>query len=117
MRNVSPRLARQFRAVHHVGRELPVLLRDANCAIYRGSVDLVYKDEAGDLVVADYKTDRETDEAAMRERYREQLRIYATAVQQALDLLFLPRAELWSLRTGQRIEIDWAGEREPGKLF
>jgi len=110
-------LARQFRAVHHVGRELPVLLRDADCAIYRGSVDLVYKDEAGDLVVADYKTDRENDEAAMRERYREQLRIYATAVQQALDLLFLPRAELWSLRTGQCIEVDWADEREPGKLF
>jgi ATP-dependent helicase/nuclease subunit A len=110
-------LAHRFRAVHHVGRELPILLRDADCAIYRGSIDLVYTDEAGDLVVADFKTDRQTDEAALRERYREQLRVYATAVQHASDLLFLPRAELWSLRTGQLIRIDWTTDPEPGKLF
>jgi ATP-dependent exoDNAse (exonuclease V) beta subunit len=100
-------LAQRFREVTHVGRELPMLLRDPSGTIYRGSIDLLYRDGAGDPIIADYKTDRETDESALRERYREQLGIYADAVRQALDLPRLPRAELWSLRTGHRIAIDW----------
>ena len=59
----------------------------------------------GQIVVADYKTDRDDDAVAMSERYRDQLSVYARAVKQALELDSEPRSELWLLRSGVRVEI------------
>ncbi len=86
-----------------VARELPLLLRD-DSARWRGSIDLVYRDD-DTYVVADYKTDRTSDEAELRERYAGQLAVYARAVQTALGLVEPPRAELWLLRHGSRIAV------------
>jgi ATP-dependent helicase/nuclease subunit A len=98
-------LAKRYREIDIVEKEMRMLLRSGDGALYRGSIDLLYRDDAGDLVVADYKTDAEEDEAKLQERYGVQLRIYAEAVQQACGLPSPPRAELWMLRSGQRIEI------------
>ena len=98
-------LARLFGARSKIGREVPLLLRDDEGRLYRGSIDLLYEDEDGTVVVADYKTDDENDEVALGARYGEQCRIYAEAARQALGLAQPPRRELWMLRSGQRIVL------------
>jgi hypothetical protein len=80
------------------------LLRDEDGTCWRGSIDLVYRD-GDDYVIADYKTDRTSDENVLRERYTGQLSVYARALREALDLAESPRAELWMLRHGQRIVV------------
>jgi ATP-dependent exoDNAse (exonuclease V) beta subunit len=66
-----------------------------------GVVDLVYRDPAsGELVIADYKTDR-LEEAGAQERsaaYRGQGAVYQTALRDGLGLVYTPRFELWYLR-------------------
>ena len=98
-------LAAEFRQLDKLGREVPLLLRGAGGRVYRGSIDLLYRDAEGRIVVADYKTDDESDEALLAERYRPQLEVYARAVQQSLRLDEPPRAELWLLRRGRRIPV------------
>ena len=62
-------------------RETPMTWRLASGAIVEGNVDLAYV--AGEeVVVVDFKTDRELDGAI--ERYRRQVQVYATAVGSAL---------------------------------
>ena len=88
-----------------LSRELPVLLwsdeEGAPGAVVSGIVDLLYRDpDDGRLVVADYKTDRVPDDDALAERtrvYEPQVRIYARALQEALDLDHEPHTELWFL--------------------
>jgi ATP-dependent helicase/nuclease subunit A len=90
-----------------VARELPIVVAgdagdpDQPLGAIVGSVDLVYRaEDGGDLVVADYKTDRVEGEAAIAERaaaYRPQLDAYASAVQRTLGLEQPPRTELWFL--------------------
>lgn len=91
-----------------VARELdfiapPSLVDDSQSLHYlTGAIDLVYLDpETGKFVVADFKTDRISDPTELADRasaYRGQLLAYAGAVQRALGLDELPRAELWFLR-------------------
>jgi ATP-dependent helicase/nuclease subunit A len=102
---VASPLCERLREADVVGREVPMLQRRGDGATWRGSIDLIYRAPDGGLVVADYKTDDETDEAAMRERYGEQLGIYAEAVRRAQDLARPPRAELWLLRSGTVVEL------------
>jgi ATP-dependent exoDNAse (exonuclease V) beta subunit len=78
-----------------------------------GALDLLYRDpETGDLVVADYKTDRvevEGDLSALTDlvgAYAPQARLYARAVREALDLPEPPRAELWFLWAGRVVAVD-----------
>jgi len=99
-------LGARFASVDKVARELPLLLRRDDGRAFRGSIDLLYRDDDGNLVVADYKTDVETDATRLRERYGEQVRVYARAARVALGLAEAPRAELWSLRTGERIAVE-----------
>ncbi len=96
-----------------IARELPVLL-DAAAATQRaaearalgfvaGSIDLLYRDEDGRLVVVDYKTDRpdpRADATAQRERYARQGGLYCRAVRLALGTDPPPRFEIWWLRRG-----------------
>jgi ATP-dependent helicase/nuclease subunit A len=98
-------LAERFRRVEIVGRELSVLWRAPDGRAYRGSIDLLYRDRDGSLVVADYKTDRETDLPVLQRDYGDQLGVYAGAVAEAVGLEQPPRAELWMLRSGERVEI------------
>jgi ATP-dependent helicase/nuclease subunit A len=100
-------------AEHVVSRELPVLLPppvDGPGAVgfIAGSIDLVYRDpEAGEWVVADYKTDRIEDEADVADRvarYTEQGRSYQRALREALGLAANPRFELWFLHA-DRVEV------------
>ena len=62
-------------------RETPVTLRLESGAIVEGNVDLAYVDE-DDVVVVDFKTDRELDGAV--DTYRRQVQVYAEAVGAAL---------------------------------
>jgi ATP-dependent exoDNAse (exonuclease V) beta subunit len=92
-------------------RELPVLLApgelpasdDAPVGFISGAIDLLYEDERGELVVADYKTDDAEGEAKLREleaKYAPQGAAYTHAVQLALGLTTAPRFELWFVQPG-----------------
>jgi len=93
-----------------VARELPVLLPpppDAEAGptgFVSGVVDLLYRDpDTGELVVADYKTDRIAAAAALDSRARDYAAQgwgYVRAVEEALGLAAPPRFELWFLDAG-----------------
>jgi ATP-dependent helicase/nuclease subunit A len=104
-RFLESELGQSLRKLDIVDRELPLLYAPDDGPAYRGVIDLLYRDPDGSLVVADYKTDREEDDEALRRDYAPQLRIYAEAVRAALGLDAAPRAELWHLRTGRRIGL------------
>ena len=90
-----------------VARELPVLLPAASDGdaqdFVAGSIDLVLRDVAtGELVVVDYKTDRDAPDAqgaSRREAYRRQGAVYQRALAESLGLGTPPRFELWWLAT------------------
>ena len=85
-----------------MGREVPVILADAGGSAWSGYCDLVYRDGDGVIVVADYKTDRVADDAAVAElvaRYRPQLAVYRDALARALPGAKI-RAEILFVRTG-----------------
>jgi ATP-dependent helicase/nuclease subunit A len=96
-----------------VARELSVLAppqADAGPAGYvSGTIDLLYRDpDSGELVVADYKTDRVPAEAALTEHgraYAHQGDAYRRAVREALALGYTPRFELWYLRHGEIVKL------------
>jgi ATP-dependent helicase/nuclease subunit A len=105
-------LPARYAAVERVGREVPVLFRDESRQVYRGSIDLLYRDGAA-YVVADYKTDRDEDESALRARYTAQLGVYAGAVREGLGLASMPRAELWLLRSGRVVALEGPPDEAP----
>ena len=63
-------------------RETPVTLRLESGAIVEGNVDLAYV-EGEEVVVVDFKTDRELEGAV--ETYRRQVQVYAAAIGAALQ--------------------------------
>ena len=63
-------------------RELPITLK-LGAVLVEGTIDLAYE-QAGQLVVVDFKTDRDVDDAL--EAYRRQVQIYVTALGEALTL-------------------------------
>jgi len=76
----------------------------SSSSVMEGMIDLLYELD-GELWVADYKTDRitEDDLHAMRDHYRPQVRIYAEAAAQALGVANV-RARLIFLRLGRAVE-------------
>jgi ATP-dependent helicase/nuclease subunit A len=90
-------------------RELPVLLparEDTGPTAYlAGVIDLVYRSpETGELVIADYKTDRVEGPAEADARaaaYRGQGAAYQRALRDGLGLSYTPRFELWFLRADE----------------
>lgn len=97
---------------HVLGREVPIAtppLADAGPTLARtGQVDLLYRDPRdGALVVADYKTDRDVDARAARERHAPQLAEYARVLADALGAPV--RAELWMLRSGEVLALELTG--------
>ncbi len=110
---LASELATRFSQLERLGAEVPVLMRQESTGqTLRGSIDLLYKDANGQVVVADYKTDRETDPSALRRSYGAQLEVYADAAGKALELERRPRMELWLLRGGQVLPLD--DTPEPG---
>ncbi len=87
-------------SINVLGRELPISFRDGDTA-WNGTIDLLYRDTDGRLVVADYKSDRAPDDAA-RAHYREQLSTYARGVALAFPGEPEPALELIWLRSGNR---------------
>ena len=68
-----------------------------------GSIDLVYRDPDGRLVVVDYKSDRvgsSQDLDARAQQYAPQGERYVRALSEGLALATPPRFELWFLREG-----------------
>ena len=104
-----------------MARELPFLLDPETSTFFEeedadrplgaviGTIDLLYRDpDTSQLVVADWKTDRVTDAAALRERARHyvpQGRIYLEAVQKAFPEEGPPRFELWFLQPDRIVPV------------
>jgi ATP-dependent exoDNAse (exonuclease V) beta subunit len=63
-------------AVGRCSRECPILWRAPDGSIVEGTVDVVFEEEAG-LVVVDFKTDREP--AELKDQYERQLTLYCRA--------------------------------------
>jgi len=100
-----------------VARELPLLTpalpgeagETGPIDAWVGAIDLLYRNEQGELVVADYKSDEVEGEEALRERaqsYQKQGEYYVRAVQEGLGLAQAPRFELWFLRSGEVLALD-----------
>ena len=89
-----------------LGREVPLLAPSGDGPAWRGSIDLLYREADGSVVVADYKTDRDDGDDTLAARYGGQLAIYADAVRRGLGLPAPPRRELWLLRSGRRLVLE-----------
>jgi ATP-dependent exoDNAse (exonuclease V) beta subunit len=109
-RAFSSGLVKRLRALHGaiLARELPVLLPPAGgdggpVGYVAGTIDLLYREPDGGLVVVDYKTDQveSADLAARAAVYAPQGAAYTRAVQEALALASPPRFELWFLAAGE----------------
>lgn len=92
-----------------LARELPILAPPgdrpgAPVGALVGTIDLLYRDEQGALVVADYKTDLAPSAEAEAQRaaaYAAQGAVYTRAIREALRLTAEPRFELWFVRSGR----------------
>ncbi len=89
-----------------VARELPFVAApeadEASCAV-AGSIDLLFRDTDGRLVVVDYKSDALAGEAELDRRAQHhavQLASYRRTLARALPHEPEPRAELWFLAAG-----------------
>jgi ATP-dependent helicase/nuclease subunit A len=94
-------LAERLTTVAILGREVPLLLAEGGKR-WRGTIDLLYRDRGGVIVVVDYKTDASDEGAVLR--HGEQLGVYVRAVRRAMPGERV-RAELWMLRTGHCLEV------------
>jgi ATP-dependent helicase/nuclease subunit A len=100
----SPLRAR-LAQIEILGRELPILHRDASGRTWTGACDLLFRD--GDrLVVADYKTDTVdgASASAAAATYRAQIDIYREAVRAAFAGREV-RGEVWFLRAGVAVPL------------
>jgi ATP-dependent helicase/nuclease subunit A len=98
-------LPRRLAGLEVLGREVPILFRDAEGATWTGACDLLYREAGGTLVVADYKTDRiEGDPVAAAAAYREQVAVYLEAVRRVFPESPV-RAEILFLRTGAAVTV------------
>jgi ATP-dependent exoDNAse (exonuclease V) beta subunit len=75
--------AKRAAAAGQCYREAPVTWRVAEQTIVEGNVDLAYVD-GEEVVVVDFKTDRELEGAL--DAYRRQVQVYAAAISSALGL-------------------------------
>ena len=70
----------------------------------QGVIDVLFEDEAGALVLLDYKTDKNTRPAAVREKYRLQIEIYTEAVEAILGRKVAERC-LYLLQDGSVVQL------------
>ncbi len=72
----------ELRSARILGREMPFVLPWHEDRVMEGVIDVVYERQ-GRLYIADYKTDRETEE--IMHKYGHQARIYTEAVRRGLN--------------------------------
>jgi len=70
----------------------------------QGVIDVFFEEEDGRVVLLDYKTDRNTTPETIRARYREQIRLYARAVQ-AVTGRVVDEAYIYRLSDGDAISV------------
>jgi ATP-dependent helicase/nuclease subunit A len=94
---LSSDLYKRLTAMKIIGKEVPFLLEE-DSKIISGRIDTIFEDQS-DLLVIDYKTDRDAQDLLIR--YKIQLDIYAHAVSKAFPgrnvkgaLVWLPGAQL-----------------------
>ncbi len=94
----------ELRSARILGREMPFVL-PWDGRIMEGVIDLVYERQ-GRLYVADYKTDRVTDDdiAGVMHDYRHQARVYTEAVRRGLDR-DVAAFRLILLRLGRAVDV------------
>lgn len=117
-RLANGRLLERLRSVQVLARELPVLAPPSEAVgAMVGAIDLLYQDENGALVVADFKTDAVEPGPALDERaevYRPQLEAYLRALVSALHPEPPPRAELWFLYADRIVPLPTRAEPPEG---
>ena len=52
--------------------------------LIQGIIDAYFEEDGEIIVILDYKTDRVQTEAELKDRYREQLRLYTKALEQII---------------------------------
>ena len=94
-------LRRRLAQVEILAREAPILYRDNKGQPWHGAIDILFRED-GEIVIADYKTDRiEAGELEQRAQfYTTQITHYARAVQLAWQLDGLPHREVLFVRLG-----------------
>lgn len=117
-------------AANEVKREWPfnVLLRtsealtEAEAAgmpdgemLVQGSIDCCFM-EGGGWVLLDYKTDSSDDAAALTRRYRNQLRLYALALERITQIP-VREIRLCLLRSGEALEVPRDASADDGKAW
>ena len=81
--------------------------------LVQGSIDCCFM-ESGGWVLLDYKTDRADDAAALTQRYRSQLRLYALALER-ITCIPVSEIRLCLLRSGETLEIPRSEDADDGK--
>jgi ATP-dependent helicase/nuclease subunit A len=110
---VASPIPARLAAADIVGREMPILFQDEDGRVWSGTCDLVYRDDAGCLVAADYKSERpDPDAEAAARRYRQQMEIYVEALRRGAPGERV-RGEIVFLRTGEAVALDGLGESVP----
>ena len=81
--------------------------------LVQGSIDCCFM-EGGSWVLLDYKTDRPDDAAALTRRYRNQLRLYALALER-ITRIPVQEIRLCLLRSGEALEVPRNASADDGK--
>ena len=82
--------------------ELPEQFSD-ELVMVQGAVDCFFEED-GEIVIVDYKTDRVSDEAQLRDRYSAQLELYRAAIEQSTEKI-VKQCVLYSVTLGKTVEI------------
>ena len=105
MRAASVKLYREFKFMYDVDANELFGLRDAQGEriLLQGVADAVLIEDNG-LIIIDYKTDHVLEEDELKNRYRNQLSIYAKALAQSFGLP-VKQCLLYSLQLMKEIEL------------
>ena len=83
--------------------------------LVQGSIDCCFM-ESGGWVLLDYKTDRSDDAAALTRRYRNQLRLYALALERITGIA-VKEIRLCLLRSGEALAVPRDASADDGKAW
>ena len=83
--------------------------------LVQGSIDCCFM-EGGGWVLLDYKTDRAGDAAALTRRYRNQLRLYALALERITGIP-VTEIRLCLLRSGEALAVPHDASADDGKAW
>ena len=79
-------------------------IADESASIFsQGVIDLLFREKDGSLILVDYKTDKDTDEARVKDRYSIQLELYTEAIAAAMNGAQVAKRYLYMLHDGKVI--------------